>query len=92
MVRNWSDFGIMAETFNAFRSPKGEEMVLDENFFVEKGLPRFVMRKLTTDEMAVYRAPFMKREDRLPTLVFPREIPIEGEPADVSAVVNHYGG
>jgi haloalkane dehalogenase len=92
MVRNWSDFGNMAETFNAFRSPKGEEMVLDENFFVEKGLPRFVMRKLTADEMAVYRAPFLKREDRLPTLVFPREIPIEGEPADVSAVVNHYGG
>ena len=51
MVRNWSDFGHMAETFKAFRSPKGEEMVLDENFFVEKALPRFVMRKLTEDEM-----------------------------------------
>jgi haloalkane dehalogenase len=92
MVRNWSDFGNMADTFKAFRSPKGEEMVLDENFFVEKGLPRFVMRKLTADEMAVYRAPFLKREDRMPTLIFPREIPIEGEPADVSAVVSHYGG
>jgi haloalkane dehalogenase len=91
MVRSWSDFGAMAETFKAFRSPKGEDMVLDENFFVEKALPRFVMRKLTADEMAVYRAPFLKREDRLPTLVFPREIPVEGEPADVSAVVDHYG-
>jgi haloalkane dehalogenase len=92
MVRNWSDFGNMAETFKAFRSPKGEELVLDGNFFVERGLPRFVIRTLTEDEMAVYRAPFLKREDRLPTLVFPREIPIEGEPADVSAVVNHYSG
>jgi haloalkane dehalogenase len=91
IVRNWSDFGPMAETFKAFRSPKGEEMVLDENFFVEKALPRFVMRTLIEDEMAVYRAPFAKREDRLPTLFFPREIPIEGEPADVSAIVNNYG-
>jgi haloalkane dehalogenase len=49
------------------------------------------MRTLSEVEMAVYRAPFAKREDRLPTLVFPREIPIEGEPADVSAVVNSYG-
>ena len=91
IVRNWSDFGQMAETFKMFRSQEGEEMVLDENFFVEKALPRFVIRTLTEDEMAVYRAPFAKREDRLPTLVFPREIPIEGEPADVSAIVNNYG-
>jgi haloalkane dehalogenase len=91
VVRDWSDFGTNAVMFKAFRSPKGEEMVLDGNFFVEKGLPRFVMRTLSEQEMAVYRAPFAKREDRLPTLVFPREIPIEGEPADVSAVVNSYG-
>lgn len=91
IVRKWSDFGPMADTFKKFRSPQGEEMVLDENYFVEKGLPRFVMRTLSEEEMAVYRAPFAKREDRLPTLIFPREIPIEGEPADVAAIVNGYG-
>jgi haloalkane dehalogenase len=91
MVRDWSDFGPSAELFKTLRSPKGEQMVLDENFFVEKGFSRLVQRTLSEEEMAVYRAPFAKREDRLPTLVFPREIPVEGEPADVCAVVESYG-
>ena len=89
MVRDWSDFGASADVFKALRSPKGEEMVLDGNFFVEQVIPRFVMRALTNEEMAAYRTS-SRSEDRLPTLVFPREIPIEGEPADVAAVVDNY--
>ena len=91
MVRRWSDFGPVGEVMKALRSPRGETMVLDENVFIERMVQRTIMRKLTDEEMAAYRAPFAKREDRLPTLVFPREIPIEGEPADVSAAVEEYG-
>ena len=91
MARNWSDFGPVAELMKAMRTPQGEKMALDDNFFIEKMVPRGVMRTLTEEEMAAYRAPFIKREDRLPTLVLPREIPIEGEPADVTAMVNEYG-
>ena len=83
----WDDFGEFAPVFQALRSAKGDEMVLDGNFFVEVILPKNVMRELSADEMAAYRAPFMERESRLPTLVWPREIPIEGEPPDVSAIV-----
>jgi haloalkane dehalogenase len=54
-------------------------------------LPAGVLRTLNIEEMATYRAPFKKREDRLPTLVLPREIPVDGEPADVSAIVDAYG-
>jgi hypothetical protein len=66
-------------------------MVLDENVFVEVVLPGSIMRKLSEDEMAVYRAPFRDREARLPTLVWPRELPIEGTPADVVQIVERYG-
>ena len=90
MVRRWSDFGPVGEVMKAVRSPQGETMVLDGNLFIEKMLPRTVIRTLTDEEMAVYRAPFVKREDRFPTLVFPRDIPIEGEPADVCAAVEEY--
>src|SRR5262249_26620189 len=67
-------------------------MVLDDNFFVETVLPRSVIRQLSDDEMNAYRAPFRDREARLPTLVWPRELPIEGEPADVVSIVESYGG
>jgi haloalkane dehalogenase len=66
-------------------------MILDENFFVETILPRSILRKLSDQEMAAYRAPFLEREARLPTLAWPRQIPIEGEPADVTAIVENYG-
>lgn len=66
-------------------------MVLDENFFVEVMLPGGVMRHLSEEEMAVYRAPYPDRESRLPTLVWPREIPIDGQPAEVVAIVEGYG-
>jgi haloalkane dehalogenase len=66
-------------------------MVFDENFFVETVLPKSIIRTLTDEEMNAYRAPYRDREARLPTLVWPRELPIDGEPADVAAAVRHYG-
>ncbi|HXH66019.1 MAG TPA: haloalkane dehalogenase [Candidatus Limnocylindrales bacterium] len=92
MPQRWEDFGEAAGMFRALRSPNGEQMILDENFFVETILPRSVQRKLSELEMAAYRAPFLEREGRLPTLVWPRQIPIEGDPADVTAIVESYGG
>jgi haloalkane dehalogenase len=89
--RRWEDFGEVGGLFRALRSEKGEQMVLDENFFVEGILPRSILRKLSDQEMAAYRAPFSTRDSRLPTLVWPRQIPIEGEPADVTAIIENYG-
>lgn len=77
--------------FQGMRSPKGEELILERNFFVERILPASVLRGLTDEEMAVYRQPFQEEgEVRRPTLTWPREIPIEGEPADMSALVDRY--
>jgi haloalkane dehalogenase len=87
----WDDFGEAAEMFQALRSDRGERMVLEDNFFVERILPGSVIRKLGEEEMIAYRMPYLEREARLPTLVWPREIPVEGEPADVVAVVESYG-
>ena len=73
--------------FQGFRSAAGESMVLEKNVFVERVLPGSVLRGLTDDEMAVYRRPFASAgEDRRPTLTWPRQIPLAGEPADVCAV------
>jgi haloalkane dehalogenase len=90
LPRNWEDFREAEGIFRALRSEKGEQMVSDGNFFVETILPRSTLRKLSDEEMAAYRAPFREREDRLPTLVWPRQIPIEGDPADVTAIVESY--
>jgi haloalkane dehalogenase len=77
--------------FQAMRSPAGEEMVLQKNVFVERILPASVLRGLTEEEMAVYRRPYLEPgESRRPTLTWPREIPIDGEPADVAAIVDGY--
>jgi haloalkane dehalogenase len=79
--------------FQGFRSPgAGEEMILDRNLFVERVLPASVLRQLSAEEMAEYRRPFAgpAREDRWPTLAWPREIPLDGEPADVAALVASY--
>ncbi len=66
-------------------------MVLENNMFVERVLPASILRKLTDEEMAVYRRPYLAPgEDRRPTLTWPRQIPIEGEPADVHEIVNSY--
>jgi haloalkane dehalogenase len=88
--RRWEDFGDFAAVFQALRSERGEQMVLDENFFVEKVLPQGMMRNLSKQEMAAYRAPYRERQARLPTLIWPRQIPIEGEPADVTTIVENY--
>jgi haloalkane dehalogenase len=80
------------KVFQGFRSERGEEMVLEKNIFVERVLPSSVLRGLTEEEMAVYRAPFaMPGEDRRSTLSWPRQLPIEGEPASVVAIVDAYG-
>jgi len=89
--RLWEDFGEAGGMFHALRSPQGEHMVLNENFFVETVLPRAILRRLSDQEMASYRAPFLMRESRLPTLVWPRQIPLEGDPVDVTAIVERYG-
>ncbi len=79
------------KVFQAMRSPAGEEMVLQKNVFVERILPASVLRGLTEAEMAVYRRPYLAPgESRRPTLTWPRQIPIDGEPADVVAVVDGY--
>jgi haloalkane dehalogenase len=78
--------------FQAFRSPAGEEMVLTDNVFVEQVLPSAVARTLTEEEMAQYRRPYREPgEARRPTLTWPRQIPIGGEPADVAEIVTAYG-
>jgi len=91
MPMRWEDFGQAAGIFRGLRSPEGEQMVLDRNLFVERILPGSILRKLSDEEMTAYRAPFLEREARLPTLVWPRQIPIDGEPADVTAIVESYG-
>lgn len=77
--------------FSGFRARTGEVMVLEKNVFVEKVLPGSVLRGLTEEEMAVYRRPFEQPgEDRRPTLTWPRQIPLDGEPADVVEIVQAY--
>lgn len=89
--RRWSDFPDgRDQIFRALRSDKGEQMVLDDNFFVETVLPKSVLRSLSEEEMAAYRQPFLLRETRRPTLEWPRQLPIDGGPADVVAVVEQY--
>ncbi len=88
----WADWPENARrVFQGFRTEGGEEMVLVKNTFVERVLPGSVIRKMSDAEMAEYRRPFATPgEDRRPTLTWPRQIPIEGEPADVVAVVADY--
>ena len=77
--------------FQAMRSPAGEEVVLQKNVFVERILPASVVRGLTAEEMAAYRKRFLEPgESRRPTLTWPRQIPLGGEPADVVAIVDDY--
>jgi haloalkane dehalogenase len=82
---SWDDFHPdQAENFKKFRTPGvGEEMILKQNAFVEGVLPAATVRKLTEEEMAVYRAPFPTPESRRPTWRFAKDLPIAGEPADV---------
>jgi haloalkane dehalogenase len=86
----WLDPGAR-RVFQGFRSPAGDEMVLSKNVFVERVLPRSVLRTLSDEEMAEYRRPYLTPgESRRPTLTWPRQIPIDGEPADVAEIVASY--
>ena len=87
----WDEWPEQAtDIFRAFRSPAGEEMVIDNNLFVEAVLPASILRDLTTEEHDEYRRPFTEPEHRRPTLTWPREIPLAGEPADVVEIVQAY--
>ena len=90
-VASWNEWSASATPiFQGFRSDKGETMILERNMFVERVLPGSVLRKLTEAEMTEYRRPFLQAEDRWPTLTWPRQIPIAGEPADVVQISAAY--
>ena len=90
---SWDDWPEAARgIFQGFRSDAGEAMVLEKNVFVENVLPASVLRKLAPEEMAEYRRPFAEAgEDRRPTLTWPRQIPISGEPEEVVKILDDYG-
>jgi haloalkane dehalogenase len=89
----WSEYPETGrEIFQALRSPAGEQMVLEHNSFIEFNLPRTVVRTLTEEEMNEYRRPFAEPgEARRPTLSWARQLPIDGEPAEVTQIVMAYG-
>jgi haloalkane dehalogenase len=90
-IASWDEWSKAATPiFQAFRSDKGEQMILERNMFVERVLPGSVLRKLSGAEIDEYRRPFLKPADRWPTLTWPRQIPILGEPADVVEIVSAY--
>ena len=92
MPITWDDWPESARgIFQGFRSRKGEDLVLARNMFVEAVLPSSIIRALSGEEMAAYRAPFNTPEHRQPTLNWPRQIPIEGEPAQMVELVEAYG-
>ena len=87
---HWDKFGMRA-ALQALRSDAGEAMVLQENFFIEQILPKAILRTLSAEEMAEYRRPFANPgEGRRPTLTWPRQIPLDGDPADVAAIAAAY--
>lgn len=89
----WAEFaGPGRPVFQKLRSSEGEEMVLAQNSFIEFNLPAGIIRKLNEEEMAEYRRPFAEPgEGRRPTLSWPRQLPIDGEPANVTEIVEAYG-
>jgi haloalkane dehalogenase len=84
----WPERG--RQLFQGFRTGAGEGLILDKNLFVERILPASILRALEPAEMTEYRRPFARRDDRWPTLVWPRQIPLDGEPAAVVALVDDY--
>jgi len=92
VVPSWDAFpDDFRELFQAFRTDGvGQQMIMEKNMFVEQVLPGAVVRGLTDDEMAVYRAPYPTVESRKPLWRWPNEIPIEGTPADVTEIVTAY--
>ncbi|MFC1665336.1 haloalkane dehalogenase [Pseudomonadota bacterium] len=89
--RKWSDLPKPYEkTFRGFRTDEGKRNAMEANLFIEKVLPNGVARELSEKEMSTYRAPFQELTDRLPTIIFPMEIPFDGEPADNHERVKSY--
>lgn len=89
---DWDDFQERSRArIQALRTPAGEEMILDQNLTLEKSLPAGVLRELLPEELAEYRRPYRRPEDRRPILQWPREIPVGGEPADVDQICTEYG-
>jgi haloalkane dehalogenase len=90
-IAAWDDWPAAARgIFQGFRSAKGEDLILNRNMFIEAVLPSSIMRQLDPAEMDQYRAPFLTEDDRQPTLDWPRQIPIGGEPAAMVALVQAY--
>lgn len=89
----WSEYPETGrQTFQALRSPAGEQMVLEQNSFIEFNLPNTIVRRLTEEEMKEYRRPFVEPgEGRRPMLSWARQLPIDGEPSDVTEIVSAYG-
>jgi haloalkane dehalogenase len=89
---SWSEWPEPSRgVFEAMRSPVGENLVLEKNLFVEKILPASIQRTLSDEEMSHYRQPFSAvGEDRRPTLSWPRQLPLDGEPAEVVELVQAY--
>ncbi|CAN5731785.1 MAG: haloalkane dehalogenase [Acidimicrobiia bacterium] len=89
---SWDDWPESARSiFRGFRSETGEQLVLEKNYFVERVLPASVLDSLPTEVMKEYRRPFLEPgESRRPTLTWPREIPIDGVPADVNEIASSY--
>ncbi|MCX2977119.1 haloalkane dehalogenase [Candidatus Marimicrobium litorale] len=89
---SWADWPKDAVgIFKGFRSEKGEDLILNRNMFIEAVLPSSIIRELSEAEMDAYRAPHSSADDRQPLLNWPRQIPIEGEPENIAALVNEYG-
>ena len=90
-IKSWDDWPEVARNiFQAFRSEAGEELVLNKNIFVERILA--ADGNLSPEDLEIYMQPYLKEgEDRRPTLTWPRQIPIEGEPKEVVEIVERYG-
>ena len=84
-IAGWDEWPANARSiFQRLRSEAGEELILERNVFVERILPASVLHPLSEQDLGEYRRPFAARgEGRLPTLIWPRQIPIAGQPADV---------
>ena len=90
-LKSWNDWPENARSiFQSFRSEKGEDLILNRNFFIERILPNSIIRNLSSEEMDNYRLPFKFKDDRQVMLNWPRQIPIEGEPKDIFNLVNNY--
>ena len=87
----WEDWNEDARgIFQGFRSPAGEEMIIEKNLFIEAVLPGSILRKLSDEEMNEYRRPFKDKKTRQPTLDWPRQIPLENEPPEICKIVDSY--